>query len=94
MAAIQAAADEEPELEEVVSNVFDPDLHTIPPIDQNKWWNPILEEGGWHPSSGTADERSKALRVLSLDLSMVEPGDMRRWYSESSPWHALNSPHR
>ena len=38
---------------------------------------PELEPGGWHPQSGTAAERQRALDAFELDLGAVSPDDMR-----------------
>lgn len=55
---------------------------------------PILEYGGWHPLSGTQEERQLAQKRFGLNLAAVSPEDMRRWYYGDSPWKAaLVPPH-
>ena len=59
-----------------------PDLITA--VEGDRWVCPKLDGHGWHPLSGTKEERDNALKAFNIDLSCVQVEDMRRWYQGTS----------
>lgn len=53
---------------------------------------PLLEPSGWHPRSGTPEERKSAVAHFGLDLAANNCDDMKRWYQGDSPFKALSGP--
>eukprot|EP00615_Pteridomonas_danica_P012264 CAMPEP_0114331636 /NCGR_PEP_ID=MMETSP0101-20121206/2544_1 /TAXON_ID=38822 ORGANISM="Pteridomonas danica, Strain PT" /NCGR_SAMPLE_ID=MMETSP0101 /ASSEMBLY_ACC=CAM_ASM_000211 /LENGTH=579 /DNA_ID=CAMNT_0001462035 /DNA_START=18 /DNA_END=1758 /DNA_ORIENTATION=+ len=69
---------------EVRTDIIDP---------TNPWFMPKLDKG-WHPQSGSIEERRLALETYKLDISTLSIDDMTGWYSGDSPWHAGTVPHK
>jgi hypothetical protein len=58
---------------------------------------PDLDDDGWHPQSGSTEERVGALRHYGLEaLTGPTSGaeQRKRWYRGESPWDACLSPHK
>ena len=44
-----------------------------------RWEWPNLDEQGWHPASGSPEERNAALRYFGLDLEQVSVEKRTKW---------------
>jgi len=57
---------------------------TMQGIEANRWQCPDLDDDGWNSLSGTKEERMRALKHFSIDLSAVKIEDMKQWYQGAS----------